>query len=107
MAVKQAFIQSCRFCSRLQTLLPSVCDMGPLVAIKHLLCAHENPAAGAFTTSLNPTSNQTCEGKNRANWTIWAPGSCVSSCVCLHLRVHEGALRPGPLIWPHEAWDGR
>lgn len=94
-----AFIQSCCFCFQHQMLLSSVCDMGPVVVIKHLLCAYKNPAAGAFYHIAQPTIKSDpplrSEGKKRANGeTFWAPGSCVSSCFCLRSRVCEGRFPP-------------
>lgn len=94
-----AFIQSCCFFFPHQTLLPSVCDMGPVVVIKPLLCAYKNPAAGAFYHIAQPAIKSDLplrsEGKKRANAEpLWAPGTCVSGCVCLRSRVREGGFPP-------------
>lgn len=94
-----AFIQSRCFCFQHQTLLPSLCVMGPVVVIKHLLCASKNSAAGAFhhiaQRAIKSDLSLWSEGIKRANGEPFCtPGTCVSSCVCLCSRVHEGRVPP-------------
>lgn len=101
-----AFIQSCCFCFQHQTLLPSVCDMGPVVVIKHLLYAYKNPAAGAFYHIAQPAIKSDLplrsEGKKRANGEpFWAPGPVflavsASARVCVRADFRHDLLTYSP-----------